>query len=84
MVETGFITGMEQNIDEWVATFALTQTGSGYKEIIYLICQEEPAWIAGDKVKVYGTASGTFSEINEDGKIKTYPRIDVSFIEKAQ
>ena len=84
VVETGWITGIEKNIDEWVVTFALTQTNSGYKDIVYLICREEPAWSVGDQVKVYGTASGTFSEINEDGKIKSYPRIDVSFMEAAQ
>ncbi|MBR3741283.1 MAG: hypothetical protein IKN04_12655 [Clostridia bacterium] len=84
VVETGFITGVEKNIDEWVVTFALTQTGSGYKDIVYLICREEPAWTVGDKVKVYGVASGTFSEINEEGKIKSYPRIDVSIIEATE
>ena len=84
VVETGWITGIEQNIDEWVVTFAMTQSGSSYKDIVYLICREEPAFTVGDKVKVYGTASGTFSEINEDGKIKSYPRIDVSFMDAAQ
>ncbi len=84
VVETGFITGIEKNIDEWVVTFALTQTGSGYKDIVYLICGDEPSFAPGDKVKAYGVASGTFSEINEDGKIKSYPRIDVSFLEAAQ
>ena len=84
VVETGWITSVEANIDEWVVTFGLTQSGSGYKDIVYLICRVEPAFAVGDKVKVYGTASGTFSEINEDGKIKSYPRIDVSIMEAAQ
>ncbi len=84
VVETGWITGISENIDEWVVTFAMTQSGSTYKDIVYLICREEPAFSVESKVKVYGTASGTFSEINEDGKIKSYPRIDVSIMEAAQ
>ena len=84
VVETGYLTSVEKKISEWVATLALTQTSSGYKDIIYLICQEEPAYAQGAKVKVYGQASGTFSEINEDGNIKSYPRIDVSIIDPAE
>ena len=84
VVETGYITGIEHNINEWVVTFALTKTNSGYKEIIYLICQEEPAYEVDAKVKVYGQTSGTWSELSEDGSIKSYPRIDVSFIDPAE
>ena len=82
VVETGYITGMEKKIDEWVVTFALTKSNSGnYKDIVYLICREEPAYEIGANVKVYGQTSGTWSELNEDGNIKSYPRIDVSFID---
>ena len=84
VVETGYITGIEKNIDEWVVTFAMTKSGSSYKDIVYLICREEPAFAEDAYVKVYGLAAGTFSEINDDGKIKSYPRIDVSFMEAAQ
>ena len=84
VVETGYITGIEKNIDEWVVTFAMTKSGSSYKDIVYLICREEPAFAEDAYVKVYGLAAGTFSEINDDGKIKSYPRIDVSFTEAAQ
>ena len=84
VVQTGYLVSAEQKINEWVAVLALTQTNSGYKDIIYLICAEEPSCAPGTKVKVYGTASGTYSEISEDGNIKTYPRIDVSFIDPAE
>ena len=84
VVETGYITGIEKNIDEWVVTFAMTKSGSSYKDIVYLICREEPAFAEEAYVKVYGLAAGTFSEISDDGKIKSYPRIDVSFMEAAQ
>lgn len=84
VVETGWITGVEKNIDEWVVTFAMTKSGSSYKDIVYLICREEPAFTEDAYVKVYGLAAGTFSEISDDGKIKSYPRIDVSFMEDAQ
>ena len=85
VVQTGYITGAELKINEWVVSMALTRTNSGaYKDIIYLISAEEPAFAEGNRIKVYGTASGTYSELNEDGTIKTYPRIDASFFELAE
>ena len=84
VVVTGYITGAELKINEWVVTLAMTKTNSSYKDIVYLICKEEPAYGVDSKVKVYGQASGTFSELNDDGNIKSYPRIDVSFIDPAE
>ena len=85
VVETGYLTGdVTQSIDEWVATFALTRTNNGnYKDIVYLICSEEPDFDADTQVKVYGQAAGTYSVLNDDGSIKSYPRIDVAFIDPA-
>ena len=84
VVETGYLTGeITQSIDEWVAVMAMTQTNNGnYKDIVYLICKEEPDGVIGTKVKVYGQAAGTYSVLTDDGKIKSYPRIDVAILEK--
>lgn len=81
VVLTGYLTSSEKKINEWVVTLAMSKNANGYKEIVYLICQEEPAFAVGAEVKVYGTASGTFSEISEDGNIKSYPRVDAAFID---
>ena len=80
-VETGYLTGAELSINEWVVTVALTKSGSNYKDVIYLICQEEPPYAEGAKVKVYGTISGTYAVQTADGYIKNYPRLNASLME---
>lgn len=79
--EEGYITGITQSLNEWVVTFALTKSGSAYKDICYLICQEKPAFAVDSKVKIYGTAAGTYTVLSDDGNVKSYPRIDVSIID---
>lgn len=83
VVQTGYITGVNQSINEWVVTLALTKSGDHYKDIIYLICAQEPAYAEGAKVKIYGRCAGAYSVLNEDGNVKNYPRIDVSYIDPA-
>lgn len=82
VVNTGYITDISATIaNEWVVTFALNKTGSGYKNIIYVIANEQPILEVGDKAKLYGTISGTYSLLNENGDMKTYPRIIADFFE---
>ena len=84
-VETGYITSVTQSINEWVVTLALTKTNGGsYKDIVYLICREEPAFAQGAQVKVYGKAAGSYSVLNDEGNVKNYPRLDVYFFETAE
>ena len=79
----GYITSVTQSINEWVVTLATTKSGSGYKDVCYLICQEKPTYPMESKVRVYGTAAGTYTVLNDDGNVKSYPRIDASFIDPA-
>ncbi len=80
--EVGYITSITQSINEWVVTLALTRTNSGnYKDVCYLICPFEPTFPLDSQVKVYGTASGTYTVLNDEGNVKNYPRIDVSLID---
>lgn len=80
--ETGYITSVTHSISEWVVTLALTRNNSGvYKDIVYLICQEEPSFPVDSRVTVYGKTAGAYSVLNDEGNVKTYPRLDVYFIE---
>jgi len=79
----GYITGVTQSINEWVVTLATAKSGSGYKDICYLICQEKPNYPMESKVRVYGTAAGTYTVLNDDGNVRSYPRIDASYIDPA-
>lgn len=79
----GYITGVTQSINEWVVTLATTKSGSSYKDICYLICQTEPVYPTDSHVRVYGTAAGTYTVLSEEGTVRSYPRIDASFIDPA-
>ena len=79
----GYITSSTQSLNEWVLTLALTKSGSSYKDICYLICQENPNYPMESKVKVYGTTASTYTVLSDDGNVKSYPRIDVSIIDPA-
>ncbi len=84
VVLTGYVTGCTQSINEWVVTLATAKSGNAYKDVVYLICKEEPAFEEGAMVKVYGTAGGTYSLTTEDGKLKIYPRVNLLFMQSAQ
>ncbi|MBR4359573.1 MAG: hypothetical protein IKP32_03040 [Clostridia bacterium] len=83
-VETGYITGISQSINEYVVTLALSKSGNNYKEIVYLISDSDPGFAEGTMVKVYGLANGTYSVLDENGNVRNYPRMTVSFFELAE
>lgn len=81
-VLTGYITTSTQKINEWVVTLALTRNNSGtYKDIVYVICEEEPPFAVGTQVKLYGRASGSYSVLDDEGNVKNYPRLDAYFFD---
>ena len=84
VVLTGYVTGVEETINEWVVTLAMTKSGNAYKDVVYLICSEKPEFEEGAQVKVYGTTGGAYSLINSEGNIRNYPKVNVSFMESAQ
>lgn len=84
VVYTGYVTSIEPTTGEWVLTFALKKSGDTYKEIVYVITTQEPYYQVGDKIKLYGRASGAYSLLDADGDIKNYPRVEAYFFEMAE
>jgi len=85
VVYTGYITEITPMIsNEWLITFALTKSGTSYKNIIYVLTDEQPLFEAGEKAKLYGVISSTYSLLNADGNMKTYPRVEAYFLEPAE
>lgn len=84
VVYTGYIASIEPSTGEWVLTFALDKSGDTYKNIIYVIATEEPAYALGTRITLYGKASGAYSVLEEDGNIKNYPRVEAYFFEAAE
>ncbi len=81
---TGYITEIVPSTGEWVMTFALTKTGEKYKNITYVICEDEPIYQEGDKVKLYARAAGSYSVLEADNNLKNYPRLEAYFFEAAE
>lgn len=78
---TGYIVSVNPSINEWVITVAMSKSGSGYKNYVYVISKTDPHLTEGAKVKLYGYYSGKYSVLDSDGNLKTYPRVDVSLID---
>ena len=81
---TGYVAAVNPSINEWVITVGTTKTGSGYKNNVYVISKFDPHLTVDDKVKLYGTYSGKYSVLDADGNVKTYPRVDATYFEKAK
>lgn len=82
---TGYVTEISATIaNEWVVRFALTKSGESYKNIIYVIANDQPFFQVGDKVTMYGDISGTYNLVNENGEMKSYPRVVAHVFESAE
>ncbi|MBE5782815.1 MAG: hypothetical protein E7329_05785 [Clostridiales bacterium] len=81
---TGYIASITPSTGEWVIGFAIKRTDGVYKDIIYVISTQEPAFAEGAKVKLYGKATGTYSVLDAEGNIKNYPRVEAYFFETAE
>ena len=80
---TGYIAEMShsQSVGEWTVVLGLTKLDSGYNDLIYVICKEDPNVSLDQKVRLYGTVSGEFPIVNEN---KSFPRCELIFFESAE
>ncbi len=79
---TGYVLEITPSGSEWTVKFALSKSGTTYKDIVYLICKEEPQYALFDKVRMYGTLSeNTYIEIVEGSGTSEYPRFELLFFE---
>ena len=75
VVLTGTILDIQENTGEYIVKFAMKKSGEIYKEILYAISADRPAFSAGDTVKMYGTADETYSRLSEGNTVENYPRV---------
>lgn len=80
---TGYIAEMSESksVGEWTVVLGLTKLDSGYNDLIYVICADDPNVAIGQKVRMYGTVSGEFPIVNEN---RSYPRCEMIFFESAE
>lgn len=78
---TGYVVSINPSINEWVITLAMTKSGTTYKNHVYVISKTDPHVAVDSKVQLYGIYSGKYSVLDSDGNVKTYPRVDVTFLE---
>ena len=77
----GYVIDAEQNGAEWIVTFATQKSGSRFKNLI-IVLSDSPVTVDPDtEVKLYGTMTGTYSSLTEDGKEQQLPRMSLSFID---
>lgn len=85
VVYTGYIASAAPTLgDEWLVTFALNKSGSTYKNLIYVLTDSQPLFAEGEKAKLYGVISSTYTLLDADGNTKTYPRVEAYFFEPAE
>ena len=81
VVFTGYVASINPSINEWVLTVAMTKNGDSYKNNVYVISKTDPNVAEGAQVQIYGTYTGKYSVLDADSNVKTYPRVDATFIE---
>ena len=80
---TGYITQITEtkSVGEWTLVLATKKDGDRYTDLIYVISASDPGVVEGQKVRMYGTASGDFPIVNEN---TSYPRCELLFFDKAE
>ncbi|MBR2054026.1 MAG: hypothetical protein IJ968_03925 [Clostridia bacterium] len=79
--QTGYVVELNETNGEWLMLFALGVKGDAYKDLCYVILEEEPSVAIGQQYTLYGIASETYSIMTEEGSIKMYPRIEGYYLE---
>lgn len=81
---TGYVLEITPSVGEWVIRFAMTKSGSTYKNIVYLITNNEPTFTIGEKVVAYGYVGEQYSCLSENGaKIENFSRLNNVIFESA-
>ena len=78
----GYVTDAQLNGDEWVITFATEKSGSRLRNLIIVLSEEGVTVDPDTQVTLYGTMTGTYSSLNEEGVEKQLPRMSLSFIDE--
>lgn len=79
---TGYIIESFAAGSEWTVKMALSRSGSTYKDIVYVICKEDPGYAVGAQVKMYGTLSAeSYIEVVEGSGTSEYPRFTAILFE---
>ncbi|MBQ9197346.1 MAG: hypothetical protein IJ157_08945 [Clostridia bacterium] len=77
----GYVTEVAHNGAEWVVTFATEKSGSRFRNLIIALSNTEIAADPDTQVTMYGTMTGTYSSLDENGKEQQLPRMTLSFID---
>lgn len=81
---TGYVIESIEASGEWTVKFALTKSGSTYKDIVYVIAKADPGYAVGEKLKMYGTLSAEpYIEVVEGSGTSEYPKFTLTFFDPA-
>ena len=77
----GYILDSVANGSEWVITFATDKSGSKYKNRIMVLSPEPVTPDLETQVTLYGTMTGVYTFLDEDGKEQSLPRMNLAFFD---
>ena len=73
-----YCVSIEQSGDEWLVYMAMDKKKSGYKNIVVVVTEEVPPFVADSQVHMYGRCTGPY-EVTSDSGTTTYPSFDLLF-----
>ena len=77
----GYVISAEENGAEWVITFATQKTNSGFKNQI-IVLSDAPVTVDPEtQVTLYGTMTGVYAFLNDNGDERQLPRMSLAFID---
>ena len=73
-----YCVNIERSGDQWLIYMAMDKKKSGYKNIIVVLADDAPAFVADAQVHMYGRCIGPYEVSSEEGTA-TYPAFELLF-----
>lgn len=77
----GYVIDQSQSGADWVITFSTLKSGSSFKNPIIVLAPEPVTVDPETQVTLYGTMTGVYTSLNDQGKETQLPRMSLSFID---
>ena len=77
----GYVTDVMDNGSEWVLTFATQKNGTAFRNCFIVLSDTEVAADPETEILLYGTMTGMYSHLLENGEEEVLPRLSLSFID---
>ncbi len=73
----GYIVDAREGAGEWILTFATKKTGDKFSNYLIVLSDHAVEAAPDRQVTLYGTMSGIYQTLNEDGSEASYPKVSL-------